>query len=57
MATCGNGDHSKNTESKDGSGLPKMRRIRVVLWDESPEDNLQEDDDENKKTSSEERRP
>jgi hypothetical protein len=47
MVTCEKEDHSQNTESKDGR-LPKVRKTRVVLWDESPDDEVQEDDENNK---------
>lgn len=48
------GRPSKPTKSKERS-LPIRRRIRVVLWDEPPEDDAQEDEERNKKTSEEHR--
>lgn len=38
------GPHSKPTKSKEQS-VPIRRTIRVVLWDESPEDEMEEDDE------------
>lgn len=38
------GPHSKLTKSKERS-VPIRRTIRVVLWDESPEDEMEEDDE------------
>jgi hypothetical protein len=41
---AGKGPHSKPTKSKERSVLIRPT-IRVVLWDESPEDEVKEDDE------------
>jgi hypothetical protein len=46
---CENEDPSKTVESKDGSSSKRWRR-RVVLWDESLEDDVQEDEENDKIT-------